>query len=160
MKFYGLLMYVHCATIILLYQSKPEGNGMKDRIVRQFSTGGGNLPYNSPFQLPKWQRIKYDIELKIITGEYRAGERVPSVRNLSNLYSVGTSTSQTILEKMAQEKTLIMEQGIGYKVNGMAVKRLKDEHIKRVIAILQQACEYAEPLQVDPVEIINEIRNN
>jgi len=61
---------------------------------------------------------------------------------------------------MAQEKTLIMEQGIGYKVNGMAVKRLKDEHIKRVIAILKQACEYAEPLQVDPVEIINEIRNN
>lgn len=98
--------------------------------------------------------------MKIITGEYRAGERVPSVRNLSNLYSVGTSTSQTILEKMAQEKTLIMEQGIGYKVNGMAVKRLKDEHIKRVIAILKQACEYAEPLQVDPVEIINEIRNN
>lgn len=40
MKFYGLLMYVHCATIILLYQSKPEGNGMKDRIVRQFSSGG------------------------------------------------------------------------------------------------------------------------
>jgi len=30
-------------------------------------------------ELPKWQRIKYDIELKIITGEYEAGDRVPSV---------------------------------------------------------------------------------
>ena len=108
-------------------------------------------------ELPKWQRVKYDIELKIVTGEYQAGERVPSVRNLSNLYSVGTSTSQTILEKMAQEKTLIMEQGIGYKVNGRAVKRLKDEHIKRVTGILKQACEYAETLQVDPVELVKSI---
>lgn len=108
-------------------------------------------------ELPKWQRVKYDIELKIITGEYRAGERVPSVRNLSSLYSIGTSTSQTILEKMAQEKTLIMEQGIGYKVNGRAVKRLKDEHIKRVTGILEQACECAETLQVDPVKLVKKI---
>ena len=111
-------------------------------------------------ELPKWQRVKYDIELKIITGEYQAGERVPSVRNLSSLYSIGTSTSQTILEKMAQEKTLIMEQGIGYKVNGRAVKRLKDEHLKRLANILRQACEYADKLHADPVEIINEIKNN
>lgn len=108
-------------------------------------------------ELPKWQRVKYDIELKIITGEYQAGERVPSVRNLSILYSIGTSTSQTILEKMAQEKTLIMEQGVGYKVNGRAVKRLKDEHIKRVTGILQQACEYAQMLQIDPIELAREI---
>lgn len=83
-------------------------------------------------ELPKWQRVKYDIELKIITGEYKVGERVPSVRSLSNLYSIGTSTSQSILEKMAQEKTLIMEQGIGYKVNSRAVKRLKDEHLSLI----------------------------
>lgn len=111
-------------------------------------------------ELPKWQRVKYDIELKIITGEYQAGERVPSVRNLSILYSIGTSTSQTILEKMAQEKTLIMEQGVGYKVNGRAVKRLKDEHLKRLANILEQACEYADKLHADPIAIINKIKNN
>ena len=108
-------------------------------------------------ELPKWQRVKYDIELKIITGEYRVGERVPSVRNLSSLYSIGTSTSQSILEKMAQDKTLIMEQGIGYKVNGRAVKRLKDEHLKRVIGIFEQACEYAYTLQIDPIVVVREI---
>ena len=108
-------------------------------------------------ELPKWQRVKYDIELKIITGEYRVGERVPSVRNLSSLYSIGTSTSQSILEKMAQEKTLIMEQGIGYKVNGRAVKRLKDEHLKRVIGIFEQDCEYAYTLQIDPIVVVREI---
>ena len=107
-------------------------------------------------ELPKWQCVKYDIELKIITGEYKGGERVPSVHSLSNLY-IGTSTPQSILEKMAQEKTLIMEQGIGYKVNSRAVKRLKDEHLKRITGIFEQACEYAYTLQIDPMMIVREI---
>lgn len=110
-------------------------------------------------QLPKWQRVKYEIELKIITGEYKAGERAPSVRSLSSLYDIGTSTSQSVLEKMAQEKTLIMEQGIGYKINGKAIKHLHAEHLKRLTNILEQACEYAGQIDADPVKIINEINN-
>lgn len=109
--------------------------------------------------LPKWKRIKYDIELKIITGEYESGEIVPSVRVLAKLYKVGTSTSHIILEKLADEGTLIMEQGVGFRVNGRAVKKLKAEHEKRLADILWQACEYAEILQADPIEIINEIKN-
>ena len=108
--------------------------------------------------LPKWQRIKYDIELKIITGEYQSGEIVPSVRALAKLYKVGTSTSHIILEKLADEGTLIMEQGIGFRANGRAIKRLKAEPEKRLTGILKQACEYAEILQADPIEIINEIK--
>lgn len=110
--------------------------------------------------LPKWQRIKYDIELKIITGEYQSGEIVPSVRALAKLYKVGTSTSHIILEKLADEGTLIMEQGIGFRANGRAIKRLKAEHEKRLMGILKQACEYAEILQADPIEIINEIKKS
>lgn len=106
--------------------------------------------------LPKWQRIKYDIEFKIIDGEYQSGEIVPSVRALAKLYKVGTSTSHIILEKLANEGTLIMEQGIGFRVNGQAVDRLKEEHKKRLTDILRQVCEYAHKLQVDPVKIIEE----
>ena len=50
-----------------------------------------------------------------------------------------------------------MEQGIGYKVNSRAVKRLKDEHLKRVIGIFEQACEYAYTLQIDPIVVVREI---
>jgi len=110
--------------------------------------------------LPKWQRIKYDIELKIITGEYQPGEIVPSVRTLAKLYKVGTSTSHIILEKLADEGTLVMEQGIGFRVNGRAVKRLKAEHEKRLMGILKQACEYADTIHVDPVELVTEIFAN
>lgn len=108
--------------------------------------------------LPKWQRIKYDIELKIIMGVYGDGDTVPSVRTLAREYNVGTSTSQIVLDKLSQEGTVIMEQGIGTKVNGKAVKRLKKEHEKRLYAILEQACDYAEKLGQDPVKLVEEIR--
>lgn len=110
--------------------------------------------------LPKWQQVKYDIELKIITGEYQSGEIVPSVRSLAKLYKVGTSTSHIVLEKLADEGTLIMEQGIGFRVNGRAVKRLQAEHEKRLTSILKQACEYAKTIHVDPVELVTEIFAN
>lgn len=106
--------------------------------------------------LPKWQRIKYDIEIKIITGEYQSGDIVPSVRTLAKIYKVGTSTSHVILEKLANEGTLILEQGVGFRVNGQAVEKLKAEHKKRLTDILRQACEYAHKLQIDPTKIIEE----
>jgi len=105
-------------------------------------------------ELPKWQRIKYDIELKIITGEYEAGDKVPSVRVLAKMYGIGTSTSQTILERMFLDGTLIMEQGIGFKVDGRAKKKLAAEHEKRVREILKQACAYCDKLNLDSVEIV------
>lgn len=108
--------------------------------------------------LQKKQWIKRDIELKIITGEYQAGERVPSVRSLAKLYHVGTSTSQTVLEKMSQEGTLIMEQGIGFKVNGKTIKRLRREHEKRLYGMIEQACAYARLLKIDPLEIFIEVK--
>lgn len=108
-------------------------------------------------ELPKWQRIKYDIELKIITGEYQAGDRVPSVRSLATIYGIGTSTSQTILEKLSMDGTLIMEQGIGFKVNARSINRLKKEHTERVKKLFEQTCAYAEKLQIDPMDILREI---
>ena len=62
----------------------------------------------------KGQLIQFDIELKIIMGAYKPGELVPSVRSLAKMYNIGTSTSQSILEKLSRESILVMEQGIGF----------------------------------------------
>lgn len=118
---------------------------------------GGEIFRGGYFELPKWKKIKCDLELKIIRGEYPAGERAPSVRKVAEIYNVGTSTSQPILEKMAMENTLIMEQGIGYIVNENSVERLEKEHLEQLKEIFKEVCEYAYALQADPVEIVNEI---
>lgn len=108
-------------------------------------------------ELPKWQRVKHDIELKIITGEYKDGELVPSVRKLSQLYNIGTSTSRIILERLAFDGTLIMEQGIGYRVNGNAINDLREKHLERLYNAFEEACSYAKLMQVNPKVIIDRI---
>lgn len=107
-------------------------------------------------ELPKWQCIKCDLELKIITGEYEAGDRVPSVRSLAKLYKIGTSTAQIILEKMSQDKTLIMEQGIGFKVSAIAKRKLTTDHRERIRGEIKEICKYCNKLKLDPIEIAKE----
>lgn len=109
-------------------------------------------------KLSKKQRVKFDIELKILTGEYQAGDLVPSVRSLEKLYKIGRSTSQIILESMSQEGTLIMEQGIGFRVNGKAIRRLRKEHMERLMKMIEQVGIYAHLLEVDAVKVMNDIQ--
>ena len=104
--------------------------------------------------LPKWLNVKYDIELKILSGEYPAEEKVPSVRKLAELYDIGTSSSQKVLERLCQEGTIVMEVGVGYRVNGKCINQLRKEHKDRLSKILEQACEYALVIGVDPIEIV------
>lgn len=105
-------------------------------------------------ELPKWQRIKYDIELKIIAGEYETGDKVPSVRSLAKLYNIGTSTSQVILERMYLDGTLVIEQGIGFKVAQQAQERLREEHERRIKENLEKICKEADKIKIDPVKIV------
>ena len=111
-----------------------------------------NPPKNENFT--KGQQIQFDIELKIIMGAYKPGELVPSVRSLAKMYNIGTSTSQSILEKLSRESILVMEQGIGFKVNYKADKMLIKKHRKCVEETFRYAVSYARILKMNPEELI------
>lgn len=72
---------------------------------------------------------------------------------VAKMHGIGTSTSQTILERMSLDGTIIMEQGIGFQVNGRA-RKLAKKHEKRVREPLKRACEYCDKLNLDPAEIV------
>ena len=104
--------------------------------------------------LTKGQQIQLDMELKIITGIYKPGERVPSVRSMAKMYNIGTSTSQSILENLSRENILVMEQGIGFKVNYKADRKLLAKHKKCVMETFRYAVDYARILEMNPEELI------
>lgn len=108
----------------------------------------------------KLQQVKSDIELKIIMGEYQAGERVPSVRGMIEIYPIGVSTARLVLEKMCQEKTITLEQGIGYKVSSQAPKKLAKKYQEELYDIFSQACEDAVKVGINPVEMVQDIMKN
>jgi len=104
-----------------------------------------------------WWNIKTDIELRIITGEYIAGERIPPVRKLAEIYGVGTGTAVKAVDQLYIDGTIFKKRGKGFFVAPYIISELKKSHTVRLEKKLSDACEYAKMLGVDAVAIVNKI---
>ena len=71
---------------------------------------------NSGENIYTWQSVKNDLELKIIRGEYKAGERIPPVRKSAEIYNIGTSTATKTLSQLCEDGTIYQRRGVGYFV--------------------------------------------
>lgn len=62
---------------------------------------------------PIYLQIMNKIKLQIISGEWRAGERIPSVRELSTTFGVNPNTMQRSLLELEREGLLFSERTTG-----------------------------------------------
>ena len=53
----------------------------------------------------KWQEIKFYIELKIIRGELKSGDKLPSVREAAADYNITKETAAKVYIKLEEEVT-------------------------------------------------------
>lgn len=106
---------------------------------------------------PKLQRVKTEIEFKIITGEYPVGERVPSIREIKEMYPIGVAWARIALKELCEEETLVLEQGIGYKVSSQAPEKLMKKYREGLHDIFSQACKDAARIGIDPLEMVQDI---
>ena len=107
-----------------------------------------------------WLTVKNDLELKIICGEYVAGERIPPVRKIAEIYSVGTSTATKTLAQLCQDGTIYQRRGVGYFVKPYVRERLITEHKRNLEKMIRNVFEYADMIEVDPMLIIEKINKN
>lgn len=75
-----------------------------------------NITSTSDLTSNIWLDVKSDIELKILTGAYVAGERIPSIRKLAVDYGVGQSTVQKVLNVLWYEGVIEPKRGVGFFV--------------------------------------------
>lgn len=104
-----------------------------------------------------WLNVKSDIELKIINGDFSAGDRVPPVRKVASNYEISVTTAAKVLENLYRDGTLYKKRGVGYFVEPYIKEKLCTEHKKNLEKILNYAFEYANLLGVDIMVIINQI---
>ncbi|MBM7553028.1 GntR family transcriptional regulator [Thalassobacillus pellis] len=69
------------------------------------------LNKNSP--LPMYYQIEEDIKRRINTGEFKAGEVIPSERALTDMYDVSRMTVRQAVNNLVQEGILYREKGKG-----------------------------------------------
>lgn len=104
-----------------------------------------------------WLTVKNDLELKIISGEYKAGERIPPVRKIAEIYGIGSTTAAKTLTQMHKEGTIYQRRGVGYFVKPFVRDILIAEHRHNLEKTLINAFEYADLLGVDMAVVINKI---
>ena len=72
---------------------------------------------------PLYRQVMDDIKHEILTGGYKANERIPSEPALSEIYSVSRITIRRAVEELVGEGYLTKRQGKGTFVNSARVER-------------------------------------
>lgn len=101
-----------------------------------------------------WQDVKADIVKKIISGEYAAGERIPSIRKIADSYNISLSTAQKVLQVLSQEDIIESKRCVGYFVKPYIREKLLIERRKKLEKVIQQACKEAATISVDIVTMV------
>lgn len=119
-----------------------------------------NLDYKHPNTV--WEYIKEDLEVLIIKGLLKTGDKVPSINKLANHYNVSNSTAQKALETLFDKDILIKKQGIGYFVKPYTRNKLISEHKEKLKKRLETLLLESKELDIDKDELnlfINSVIN-
>jgi DNA-binding transcriptional regulator YhcF (GntR family) len=81
------------------------------------------------FDQPKgiYQQIADQIRDRILAGEWRSGERIPSIRELAVSIGVNPNTVTKSYQALLDREIIENQRGIGYFVTADATQRILDE---------------------------------
>lgn len=101
-----------------------------------------------------WKDVKADIEQKVLSGTYAAGERVPSVRKIAEDYNIGRTTAQKVLNALWQDGIIEPIRGIGFYVKPYIREQLISERKRNLEKMVMDAMEEATLIGVDLVSMV------
>lgn len=89
--------------------------------------------------VPIYQQIADSFKSDILSGKYAQGEYLPSIRGLARDLKISVITTMKAYEMLEQEGLVTAEQGKGFYVNAQDSDMLKEQHLRKVEASLNQA---------------------
>ena len=63
--------------------------------------------------LPIYLQVINDIKKRVVTGDMKAGEKMPSARDLALQYQINPNTSQRVYKELEMESICITKRGLG-----------------------------------------------
>ncbi|MFC4006709.1 GntR family transcriptional regulator [Nonomuraea purpurea] len=63
--------------------------------------------------LPRWRQVHAIIAERIRTGEYKAGERIPSLIDLIEEFGIANATGQKVMRALRADGLIRTEPGMG-----------------------------------------------
>jgi len=103
--------------------------------------------------VPVYRQIVDQIKYQVASGSLRAGDRLPSVRELARRLPANQNTILKAYELLTHEGLLIRRQGDGTFVTDATSIINKSERLRKVSAILAQAAAQAHHFEIAADEL-------
>ncbi|MFR2534430.1 MAG: GntR family transcriptional regulator [Clostridia bacterium] len=102
---------------------------------------------------PIYEQIKEQIKNKIIADELRAGECLPSIRNLAKDLRISVITTKRAYEELEREGYIETRQGQGCFVANKNVELIREEQFRKVENLLNEAVNVAKISKIKKEEV-------
>lgn len=105
---------------------------------------------------PIYQQIVTQMKVQIINGTLRAGEPLPSMRNLATRLRISVITTKRAYEELEREGFIENFTGRGCFVKAQNTEFLREESMRQVEELLMKACEKARMMDL-PLQDMQEM---
>lgn len=107
---------------------------------------------------PIYEQIAAQIKAQIISGALREGEALPSIRLLARELRISVITTKRAYEELEREGYIYTVPGKGSFVSGMDTELLREESLKKIEVLLQQALELSQNCGLSVSELCDMIK--
>ena len=103
--------------------------------------------------VPIYQQIADSFKSDILTGKFKQGEYLPSIRGLARDLKISVITTMKAYELLEAEGLVTAAQGKGFYVNAQDSEMLKEQHLRKVETALTEAISAAKIAGVSSEEL-------
>ncbi|MGI6028745.1 MAG: GntR family transcriptional regulator [Candidatus Heteroscillospira sp.] len=103
--------------------------------------------------VPIYDQIFSQVKAQILSGALTEGEALPSIRLLAKELRISVITTKRAYEELEREGYIYTVPGKGSFVSGMDAELLREENLKKIESLLQEALELARGCGVSGTEL-------
>ena len=87
---------------------------------------------------PIYDQISSQIKSKIIAGELKEGDALPSMRLLAKELRISVITTKRAYEELERDGFIVSVTGKGSFVAGKNIEFIREEHLRRIEELMQE----------------------
>lgn len=108
--------------------------------------------------VPIYEQIVTQIKAKIIAGELREGDALPSMRLLAKELRISVITTKRAYEELEREGFIVSMTGKGSFVAGKDLEFVREEHLRQIEELMGRIAELATACDIGLDELTEMLR--
>lgn len=108
--------------------------------------------------VPIYEQIVSQVKAKIIAGELREGDALPSMRLLAKELRISVITTKRAYEELEREGFIVSMTGKGSFVAGKDLEFVREEHLRQIEELMSRIVELATACDIGLDELTEMLR--